>query len=1058
MEHRELPRIGGGDRRGPLDAAIGAEPPLALGSPTWPGVRWRHSQRPGLFIALATAGCAFLTGVGFLAVWAGRNAVAWLHHQPQYRIKFGQIRIDPEPPVWFRGGVTGFLAGVKRESGEADPIPLLDVRPDRLARAFMNDPWVEDVNVRYLPGGITVSIRYRQPVAYVQLESGLQKIVDEKGTILPDRDVDESASELRSLVRIAGKHLAPPSGDRAGVAWASENEASDRKILAAAKLAGFLATAHQRADFGASPPLRFIEINVSDFDQHGLFLFTGDGAVIWWRSPPGEETAGEPRAAEKWALLRDWAAGNEKRALREGDYWYFSGKKLKRTSTYPGKHQAQSDAGASGSQPARRPGKTRPRGMKGADDVLLRYEERSARRSRRGAGSGAPTDCHPLAAVLLLQGRIINMAGRLGPYWFQRVQQLAGPTHAGRMGRYGVNVERVNALEPSYERLSDAELTAAAHRQRLKARQGDSLKSLLVDTFALVREAAKRTIGQRHFDVQILGAIAIHNRCISELETGEGKTLVATMPATLNALPGKGVYIVTVNDYLARRDAEWMGPIYKMMGLTVGCIQTGQGDGARRAAYACDITYGTAKEMGFDFLRDELKRLQLGGDAHRKSFEQAFLGRGGHLETQLPVQRTHNYAIVDEADSILIDEARTPLIIGANNQPTQEEAAAYYGADKLAATLVRVKDYKYDPLERKAELTAAGRRKVQAKAANSEFVTLTVDGLYEYVERGLRAQIAYLKDRDYVTVDGEVIIVDEFTGRMMPGRQWQDGLHQAIQAKERLEITLETITAARVTVQDLFKRFNKLAGMTGTALSDARELRRIYKVGVFKVPTNRPCQRVWLADRIFSTSDERFQAVAQQIIEWNKKGVPVLVGTRSIEKSERLSALLEAGGIEHQILNAKNHEIEAQIVAQAGQRGRVTVATNMAGRGTDIKLGDGVAELGGLHVIGTERHEARRIDRQLAGRCARQGDPGMAQFFISLDDEIVEAYGEKRAGRIRKRMAGRGELTSLRTRGFFITAQRKKERQHYKDRKLLMHYEKQRAEMRKNMGLNPVLG
>jgi preprotein translocase subunit SecA len=650
------------------------------------------------------------------------------------------------------------------------------------------------------------------------------------------------------------------------------------------------------------------------------------------------------------------------------------------------------------------------------------------------------------------------MANRLGPSWLNRVQQLAGPTHAGRLGRYAVLVERINSLEPALEVCTLEELKSKAHGLRLRARQGDSLNSLMPEAYALVREAAKRAIGQRHFDVQLVGGMAIHHRCIAELETGEGKTLVSTMPAFLNALNGKGVHIVTVNDYLARRDAEWMGPIYQMLGLTVGCIQTGQSDPVRRAAYACDITYGTAKELGFDFLRDELKRLQLGGDAHRKTFEQVYLGQGGHVEGQMPVQRTHHYAIVDEADSILIDEARTPLIIGANNQPTQEEAAAYYGADKLAATLVRVKDYKYDPLERKAELTAAGRRKIQAVAANPAFVSLTVDGLYEYVERSLRAQIAYLKDRDYVAVDGEIVIVDEFTGRMMPGRQWQDGLHQAIQAKEQLEITLETITAARVTVQDFFKRYTKLAGMTGTASSDAAELRRIYKVGVFKVPTNRSCQRVWLPDRIFSTIDEGFQAVANQIVAWHNRGVPVLVGTRSIEKSERLSALLEAQGIEHQILNAKNHEIEAQIVSQAGQRGRVTVATNMAGRGTDIKLGDGVAELGGLHVIGTERHEARRIDRQLSGRCARQGDPGVAQFFISVDDEIIEAFGEKRAARIRKRLHGRGELTSVPMRRMFVAAQRKKENQHFRDRKLLMHYEKQRAEMRKNMGLNPVLG
>lgn len=650
------------------------------------------------------------------------------------------------------------------------------------------------------------------------------------------------------------------------------------------------------------------------------------------------------------------------------------------------------------------------------------------------------------------------MASRLGPKWLNAVSSLAVTTHTGRLSRYALLAAKINALEPILEKESDDQLKSRAHRLRLKARQGDSLNSMLVEAFALVREAAKRTVRQRHYDVQLVGGMAIHFRCIAEMETGEGKTLVATLPAFLNALQGKGVHVVTVNDYLAQRDADWNAPIYKLLGMTVGCIQTGMSDGARRNAYACDITYGTSKEFGFDFLRDELKRLNLGGDTHRKSFEQAFLGRGAHMEAEMPVQRTHHYAIVDEADSILIDEARTPLIIGANNQPTQEEAAAYYGADQLAATLVRTKDFKYDPAERKAELNAAGRRKVQAVAGHSAFVSLTVDGLYEYVERALRAQIAYLRDRDYVVVNNEVVIVDEFTGRMMPGRQWQDGLHQAIQAKERLEITLETITAARVTVQDFFLRYKKLSGMTGTASSDARELRKIYKVNVFKVPTNRRGRRVWVEDRVFSTETEKFQAVADQIVEWHKKGVPVLIGTRSIEKSEKLSALLNAANIEHQVLNAKNHEIEAQIVAQAGQTGKVTVATNMAGRGTDIKLGDGIAEVGGLHVIGTERHESRRIDRQLAGRCARQGDPGYCQFFVSVEDEIIEAYGEKPAKRIRRRFVDRGELTSPSMRRLVLNAQAKKERQHFRDRKLLMNYEKQRAEMRKNMGLNPVLG
>ncbi|HEY2153993.1 MAG TPA: preprotein translocase subunit SecA [Isosphaeraceae bacterium] len=650
------------------------------------------------------------------------------------------------------------------------------------------------------------------------------------------------------------------------------------------------------------------------------------------------------------------------------------------------------------------------------------------------------------------------MASRLGPTWLNQVRSVAGPTHAGRLSRYAVLAEQVNALEPEFEKETDAQLATRSHALQLKVRQGDSLNSVLVEAFALTREAAKRTIKQRHYDVQLVGGCAIHNKCIAEMETGEGKTLVATLPAYLNTLQGKGVHVVTVNDYLAHRDAEWMRPVYGLLGLSVGCIETGMQDPDRRAAYACDITYGTSKEFGFDFLRDELKRLALGNDGERKSFEEAFLGKGGANRAQMPVQRTHHYAIVDEADSILIDEARTPLIIGANNQPTQEEAAAYYGADQLAATLVRGKDFKYDPAERKAELNAAGRRKVQAVAGHSSFTTLTVDGLYEYVERALRAQIAYLKDRDYVPVNGEIVIVDEFTGRMMPGRQWQDGLHQAIQAKERLEVTLETITAARITVQDFFLRYKKLAGMTGTASSDASELRRIYKVSVFKVPTNRPGKRVWVLDRIYSTEDEKFRAVAQQIVDWHASQVPVLIGTRSIEKSEKLSALLNEAGIEHQILNAKNHEIEAQIVAQAGQPGRVTVATNMAGRGTDIKLGPGVADLGGLHVIGTERHESRRIDRQLAGRCARQGDPGYCQFFVSIQDEIIEAYGEKPAIRLRKRYVNRGELTSTAWRRLVLVAQAKKERQHFRDRKLLMNYEKQRAEMRKNMGLNPVLG
>ena len=650
------------------------------------------------------------------------------------------------------------------------------------------------------------------------------------------------------------------------------------------------------------------------------------------------------------------------------------------------------------------------------------------------------------------------MSNRLGPVWVNSVKQVAGPAKPARFARFALYAHKANAFEPILEKESNGELQARSYQLRLRAKQGDPLARLLPEAFALVREAAKRTIKQRHYDVQFVGGAAIHFRSISEMETGEGKTLVATLPAYLNALPGRGVHVITVNDYLAKRDADWMGEIYKFLGLTVGCIQTGQQDPTRRQAYACDITYGTAKELGFDYLRDELKRYQLGGDASRKSYAQVFLGQGDNPASAMPVQRGHGFCVVDEADSILIDEARTPLIIGANNQPTQEEAMAYVGADEIAATLVRTKDFKYDPVEKKAELNAAGRRKVQAKAGQRAFVNITVDQLYEYVERALRGQIAYLRDRDYAVQDDEVVIVDEFTGRLMPGRQWQDGLHQAIQAKERLEITLETITAARITVQDFFKLYKKLAGMTGTAWSDHRELKNVYKVRVFPVPTNRPGRRTWHPDRVFSTEAEKFQAVADRIVELNAQGVPVLIGTRSIEKSERLSHLLEQANIEHQVLNAKYHAEEAQIVKLAGEPGKVTVATNMAGRGTDIKVIPEIAAKGGLHVIGTERHESFRIDRQLAGRCARQGDPGHAQFFVSLDDEILEAFGEKWAIRLRKKYKDRGELTSPAWRRLFVRAQAKKERQHRRDRRLLMHYEKQRAEMRKNMGLNPVLG
>ena len=649
------------------------------------------------------------------------------------------------------------------------------------------------------------------------------------------------------------------------------------------------------------------------------------------------------------------------------------------------------------------------------------------------------------------------MSSRLGSAWMNQVSKYAVGTYRGRFAKYAVICERVNALEPEYSKFTDKTLLEKSIQLKMRARQGENINKFVAEAFALVREASKRVLGMRHFDVQVLGGSAIHFKNIAEMETGEGKTLVATMPTYLNALPGKGVHVITVNDYLAKRDADEMSHVYKMLGLTTGCILTDMSDGDRRSNYLCDITYGTSKEFGFDYLRDELKKLNNGGELFRKTFEQAFLGRDMAESSQL-VQRGHFCAIVDEADSVLIDEARTPLIIGVESNPDHDEAAAYFGADEIAQTLTRDKHFKWKLEEKKAELTGLGRRAVQMKANHSAFAALTVDTLYDYVERALKANIGFLRDRDYVVMDGEVVIVDEGTGRVMPGRQWQDGLHAAVQAKEKLEFKGDTYSAARVTVQDFFKKYKKLCGMTGTAWQDARELRRTYKIGVFRVPTNKPSQRVWAPDRVFSTELEKFEAVADRIVEINRKGAPVLVGTRSIAKSELLSNLLRQRNIDHQVLNAKNHAIEAQIVAKAGHKGKVTVATNMAGRGTDIKLGGGVPATGGLHVIGTERHESRRIDRQLAGRCARQGDPGHAQFFICLEDEILDAFTEKKADKIRDRFEGRGEMSTARFRNMMVRAQRRKERQHYKDRMLLMHYEKQRAEMRKNMGLNPVLG
>jgi len=565
-------------------------------------------------------------------------------------------------------------------------------------------------------------------------------------------------------------------------------------------------------------------------------------------------------------------------------------------------------------------------------------------------------------------------------------------------------VEKINSLEREFEKLSDGKLVEKTFEFKERLKKGESLDDILPESFALVREAAKRNLNQRHFDVQLMGGIVLHQGKIAEMKTGEGKTLAATLPAYLNALEGKGVHIVTVNDYLAKRDTVWMGQIYHSLGLKVGCIVH---DAAylydptpiekdrerdmiggfkvieeflkpvsRKEAYQADITYGTNNEFGFDYLRDNMV-----------------------YDLDDRVQRGHNFAIIDEVDSILIDEARTPLIISA---PERESSKWYSEFAKIIPRLKKDIDYEIDEKLKAVTLTEKGIEKIER--------ILNIDNIYEqkgikylhYLEQSLRAHVLFKRDRDYVVKDGKVIIVDEFTGRLMPGRRWSGGLHQAIEAKEGVEIQPESITLASITFQNYFRMYKKLAGMTGTAATSAEEFDKVYNLEVIVIPTQKPMIRKDLPDKVYKTEKAKFKAVVEEIKKRHQKGQPILVGTTSIEKSEYLGKLLEREGIPHQILNAKHHEREGLIIAQAGKLGAVTVATNMAGRGVDIILGGNppdpeeakkVRELGGLHVIGTERHEARRIDNQLRGRAGRQGDPGSSQFFLSLEDDLLRIFG-----------------------------------------------------------------
>lgn len=585
--------------------------------------------------------------------------------------------------------------------------------------------------------------------------------------------------------------------------------------------------------------------------------------------------------------------------------------------------------------------------------------------------------------------------------------------------------EKINPQESVLKKLSDSSLANKTNAFKARLAKGETLDDILPDAFAVIREASRRVLGMRQFDVQLIGGIILHRGNIAEMGTGEGKTLVATAPVYLNALEGKGAHVITVNDYLAKRDSEWMGQVYKFLGLSVGLIVHDLDFEQRKIAYNSDITYGTNNEFGFDYLRDNMV----------SSLDQM-------------VQRPLHYCLIDEVDSILIDEARTPLIISG---PGQKSTDNYYVMSKLVPQLKLGEDYTIDEKQKTVAPTEAGVSKMEKM--------LKVDNLYDtdnlelnhLFVQALRAQAMMERDRDYVVKDGEVVIVDEFTGRLMYGRRYSDGLHQAIEAKEGLQVQRESQTLATITFQNYFRMYDKLAGMTGTAKTEEQEFIKIYGLEVFQVPTNRPVQRKDLPDVIFKTKRGKYRAVVREIERRHATGQPMLIGTTSIEQSEQLSHMLKEAGIVHNVLNAKYHELEAQIVAQAGQKGQVTIATNMAGRGTDIVLGEGVSELGGLAIIGTERHESRRIDNQLRGRAGRQGDPGSSQFFLSLEDDLLRIFG---GDNIKKFMEKMGleedeEIRSSMVSSAIQKAQKRVEERNFDIRKYVLEYDDVMNQQRK---------
>ncbi len=686
-------------------------------------------------------------------------------------------------------------------------------------------------------------------------------------------------------------------------------------------------------------------------------------------------------------------------------------------------------------------------------DVQWRNE---ARRPGMSSATDEILDLIPAAEPKrheMAKPKIANVEGRLGTLPGNQLFSTLGLPWSRRLSKAALLLPKIRHFEELFLTLNDTDLRAASMSLRGKARGGVTLDGLIPETFGLACAAIRRVHGYQPFDVQLAAGIIMHYGGLVELATGEGKTLCAVAPTFLNALPGKGVHVTTVNDYLAQRDAEEMGPVHRLLGMTVGCLQQKMQDGERQAQYKCDLTYGTASEFGFDFLRDRMKLR--GGQATNAPFWSGWMGGGTKEDPR--VQRGLHYAIVDEADSIFIDEGRTPLIIANPTRPaTDEEQVVYLWANRVAVELKVTQHYKMDLKKDKIELTDEGRQQVRySKPPTGEHAT-AMDKLIEAMEKALQARYRFTRDHHYMVNDEKkIVIIDEGTGRPMPDRHWRDGLHQAVEAKENVTITMASEHAAQVTFQNFYRIYKKLAGMSGTLMPNFSEMRRVYRRWVTSIPTNRPVKRRQSSDNVFPTEGAKFDAVVKQIQEMIALGRPVLIGTRTVDKSERLSSLLSLAGVDHRVLNARQDANEAEIIADAGQLGRVTVATNMAGRGTDIKLGAGVAANGGLHVIGTERHEAERIDRQLAGRAGRQGDPGSAQFFLALDDQLLEGLGVAKQRSLEALGTSGSNRPWAMFRGLFRKAQRRVEKKHYKQRLDLMNYDKNRQEMMQDLGADP---